>query len=233
MSDWHVVRPLPAVEAEAWSRRLRGLAHDANNGLVAVYAHLELLRTEDLPAAGRARTADLEAALGRFRTMARRLSHAAAREGAGKDVATIHTEMAAEAIHAGIGLRWSIRQEQAALTVLPSDLRDRVLRILIRNALEAHQGAGQRPAGAHPWVEVRLEHDATTAHLVVQDNGPGCAAPADAASGKTTRAGLGHLGLGLAMAAAAMAEIGGSVAIRANADGFTARADFPIRTDRA
>lgn len=233
MSDWHDVRPLPAPEADAWSLRLRRLAHDANNGLVAAYAHLELLRAEDLPATARARTADLEAALGRFHTMARLLSHAAARESAAEDTNAIRAELAAEAMRAGIGLRWSVNQGPSVLAAVPANVRDRVLRILVRNALEAHQGAGMRAPGNHPWVEVRLERTDATVHVVVRDNGPGCPTPAAVASGRKSRTGLGHLGIGLPMAAAAMAEVGGSLAIRANEDGFTARADFPIGPGRA
>lgn len=192
-----------------------------------------MLRAEDLPATARTRTADLEAALGRFHRMARLLSHAATHEGAAAETSAIHAEMAAEAMRAGIGLRWSVTQEQSALAALPADVRDRVLRILVRNALEAHPANSARAAAAPPWVEVRLTREATKAHLVVHDNGPGCTYLACAASGTTTRAGLGHLGLGLTMAAAAMAEAGGSLAIRANGDGFTAQASFPHRTVRA
>lgn len=218
------VRAMPEVEAARWALRLRRLAHDTNNALVPVYAHLELAALGQSSAALDQTRRHLE----RLRQMAKTLSHAAPRPSGSDDGGTsCHQQLAGEAMAAGVALRWRASAAELAQLGLAADVRDQFLRVAVRNALEAHEAAGPRTDGGFRWVEVAVDTDTDEITLRVHDNGPGCDDLTAAAEGASARAGLGHLGVGLSMAARAAEQAGGALWIATPGEGFVCELAMP------
>ncbi len=224
MSERRRVAAMPEAEASRWALRLRRLAHDTNNALVPVYAHLELAALGQSSSALEQARRHLE----RLRQMAKTLSHAAPRPSGADDGGTnCHQQLAGEAMAAGVALRWRATPAEFAQLGLPADTRDQIVRIAVRNALEAHDAAGPRSDGDVRWVEVAVDSNADAITLRVHDNGPGCEDLAGAAGGTITRGGPGHLGVGLGMAARAAEQAGGTLWIATPAEGFVCELAMP------
>jgi signal transduction histidine kinase len=100
---------------------------------------------------------------------------------------------------------------------------------LCTNAFDALAETRDRQQPAPSRIDVALlPADHSGAELTVSDDGPGCSDLAAAANGQLRRAGGGHLGLGLAVAAAVVGRYGGWLDIwAAKPNGFVAFATVP------
>lgn len=118
---------------------------------------------------------------------------------------------------AALEVRLELAPDIAAPAGLAEDEWLQCLDNLVVNSLQAHALArrlGQRGAEA-AWTAVRR---LGPGHWQVSDNGPGCADLQAAANG-TPRQGNGHLGLGLAVVAAHLQRLGGTLQLSARPGG--------------
>jgi C4-dicarboxylate-specific signal transduction histidine kinase len=130
---------------------------------------------------------------------------------------------------AGVHLSWAVDPAVAARGPLDELQWTQVALPLCDNAFDvlvAPDAEGERR-------ECRLDVVLLPANpgggdLIVRDDGPGCQELAAAAAGRLRRVGGGHLGLGLAVAAALVERHGGSLEIQAvEPHGFVAHASVP------
>lgn len=232
------VRPLPWPVVELLVATLRKLAHDLTNSMVAGVSmvDLTLLKCNE-PA-----VAD---SLNRLRSQVLRPRATLARATASlpmpsadrpNTIDALAENISALAEAGGIQLLGAI-----ATTPWPAE-RPRqmeeghwvhILHVLLQNAIEAHAAAAMQSEppldGKLPYVRVDLTtQPGGGLRLLVTDNGEGCADLRAAATGGMRRSGNGHLGLGLAVAAAIAERGGGKLAIAHNPPrGTLAVAEFP------
>lgn len=213
---------MSAEESALWTARLRGLAHDLNNALVPLYATVELGKLEG----ANPRLDELAHRLERLREMARAIAAATPTRATEDDLAAaVHVELATAAMVNGAALRWKVSREAWMELPLRGTNRDHVLRVGVRNALEAMATATPRP-DTHRWVEVSHIRDDRGQQLQIRDNGPGCGDVRAIAGGQTRSKPGGHLGIGLAMAARSVEAAGGELWIDADDAGFELQARF-------
>jgi hypothetical protein len=214
-ATWHVVTPLQADVAAALGAALRKLSHDINNSLVAGASHLDLLtlRLPELRQAPELLTARQQLQRPR-RVVAAAL---AALPGEVRERPRTATELADWWLGRGAeaGLTTSGSLPLSGPWATPSATL--ALYQLLTNAAEAMEETRrlEEPLPATPLLQILQ----TGNSLTLRDNGPGCQTLALAASGGQRRAGAGHLGLGLATAAAAMQELAGDLRIASAGDG--------------
>lgn len=205
---WHSVLPLaPEVEA-ALTAALRKLSHDISNSLVAAVSHLDLLGLHDPQLRELADWQSCRAQLARPRAVVSTALWAL--PGAGRDQPRTYSDLRTW---------WSQRQSGLGLDAQLPDLvepwqqPDAVFALCcaLTNAAEALQDARRlgEPLVRPPQIAIRQD----AGSVLVADSGPGCADPRGAASGQLRRAGHGHVGLGLAAAAAALRRHGGQLHI--------------------
>jgi hypothetical protein len=214
-STWHAVTPLQADVASALGAALRKLSHDINNSLVAGTSHLDLLtlRLPELRQAPELVTARQQLQRPR-RVVAAAL---AALPGEVRERPRTATELAdwwlGRGAEAGLATSGSLPLSGRWATP-PATL---ALYQLLTNVAEAMEETRrlEEPLAPVPMLQI-LQTEQT---LTLRDNGPGCQTLELAASGRQRRAGAGHLGLGLATAAAAMQELAGELAIASAGDG--------------
>lgn len=230
---WHKVLPLaPDVEV-ALTAALRKLSHDISNSLVAAVSHLDLLGLHDPHVRDLTDWQSCRSQLTRPRGVVTTALWALPL--GGRDQPRTYSEL-----HAW----WSKRQDSlgldAELPMLAQTWQqpDAIFALccVLTNAAEALQDAHRlgEPLVRPPLVAIQQDGGS----VLVSDSGPGCADPIGAASGHVRRAGQGHLGLGLAAAAAALGRLGGQLhiatqhwgtspaAVAAN-HGFVARLTLP------
>lgn len=211
------VHALPWPTVELLTASLRKLSHDVTNSLVAAVSmvDLALLKSPDPSVADslqrlrgqilRPRTT-LQTALGPMP-----LQH-------GDRPRTL---VALERYLSDLGREHAVElQLQLQPHDLPPVLSEtewvHVLANLGHNALDAHADdvLQDEGPGEPRFVTITATRHGSLFELAVQDNGPGCTDLVAAASGKLRRAGGGHLGFGLAVAAAMVERAGGHLLLQ-------------------
>lgn len=206
--EWHPVLPLaPEVEA-ALTTALRKLSHDISNSLVAAVSHLDLLGLHDPGLRALADWQSCQNHLARPRAVVTTALWAL--PAGGRDQPRTYSDLRTwwGKRHLALGL-------DAQLPALPQpwEQPDAVFALccVLTNAAEALEEAHRlgEPLVRRPQIWM----DYAAGSVLVADSGPGCADPRGAASGLVRRAGQGHLGLGLAAAAAGLQRLGGGLHI--------------------
>ncbi len=212
------VQPLPWATIEVLTVAMRKLAHDLMNSLVASVSLVDLtaMRNTD---------ANVGDQLARLRTHVMRPRASiqcalAALPGLGdrpKTLPTLVKMLRTTAATQGVELIWLGPEESHELAPGLTEAEwCQVASALVQNALEAHAMAEQDEASTAPrWVDVQWQES----RLHVTDNGPGCPDLHAAASCGLRRAGQGHMGLGLAVAAALVERKAGDLHVALNAGG--------------
>lgn len=220
--QWHEVQPLPLAVQAALTAAVRKLSHDVSNSLVAAVSYLDLLGLQapllrDVP-----EWRDCRHQLDRPRQVMKTALWCLPAGGRGQPQTLPELSEWWETRVGTLGLT-------TTLPVLPAQWARPeavfALCCVLTNAVEALEEARRlgEPLVRPPTVGVRVNgHD-----VLVEDSGPGCSDPAAAASGQARRAGQGHLGVGLASAAAALAPLGGGLAIAAQPWGNSPAAVAP------
>ncbi len=232
------VRPLAWPVVEMLVATLRKLAHDLTNSMVAGVSMVDLTLLKCSEPA----VAD---SLNRLRSQLLRPRATLARATASLPMPSADRPVTIEALAENIGALAEAGGIQLlgaiATTPWPTERPKQIdeahwvhiLHVLLQNALEAHAAAAIQ---SEPPLDGRLPYvrlDLTSVpggglRLLVTDNGEGCADLQVAATGGMRRSGNGHLGLGLAVAAAIAERAGGKLAIGHNPPrGTLAIAEFP------
>lgn len=222
------VAPLGDEAAKTAVAAVRKLAHDVNNALVSAASTLDLLVIDN---------PDLESVLAPVRHELMRPRALFERPMRGLPtramvrpwtLADWRAKIADEAKGVGVSVRMPSDLPK------PADLDEgqwvQCLDNLVRNALDAHavaaRTAEQVLAGGR-WVAVQAHAAGGTGVCEVTDNS-GIGGTSAAVQDRKPRSGGGHLGLGLAVAAAHIAAAGGSLQAGPLGDGWMARLQWPL-----
>jgi len=232
------VRPLPWPVVELLVGTLRKLAHDLTNSMVAGVSMVDLTLLKCSEPAVADSLNRLRSQLLRPRATLARATASLLMTAADRPVTidTLAEAIGAMAEAGGVQLLGAIAATPWP-TERPKQLEEahwvHILHVLLQNALEAHAAAAIQSEppldGKLPYVRVDLTAlPGGGLRLLVADNGEGCADLRAAATGGMRRSGNGHLGLGLAVAAAIAQKAGGSLSIAHNPPrGALALAEFP------
>ena len=214
----HLVRPLDPVVRDALASAVHLLRHDLSNALVAAMGGLELEALDAPDPALAERLLAVRASLHRpFDALRRVAQGLPLPQGHPGPWPQRWSALVVRAQAQGVGLLWS---PDDPLHWHPAPWQTVVLEILVTNALDALEGR----TGVLSQVSVTVQDG----QLEVADNGPGCVDVEGAATGRLRRAGSGHLGHGLAVAASLVAEAGGTLTVASPAGGgWIATAAWP------
>lgn len=199
------------------ARLIHKLKHDVSNSLVAAMGELELLADDAHDADLAQRLRDTRATLVRPYAELRRVSQTLPLPGGAViRLQDLMQQLADRAQQLGVTLQWSSgAREQLTVT----DWLRPVVVALVANALDAAEAGGT--------VEVNVK--VAAGQLQVRDDGRSAVDLAAAAAGRLMRAGGGHLGLGLPVAAALVGAHGGHLVLSAAPDsGVIASATWPV-----
>lgn len=232
------VRALPWPVVELLVDTMRKLAHDLTNAMVAGVSMVDLTLLKCHEPAVADHLQRLRGQLLRPRTTigwaTASLPMPSTQRPPG--LGALERRVTDQGHEAGIELRGVIAQ-----TPWPS-LRPRgldedswglILHALLQNALDAHAAAALQgeppPDDQVAFIQMDLtQEDAGTVHVRVVDNAEGCADLNSAATGRLRRSGNGHLGLGLAVAAAIAERAGGCLTLAHHRPrGLIVCAEFP------
>ncbi len=214
------VQPLdPALLAQL-VRLLHKLKHDLSNSLVAAMGELDLLAEDVDDVALAERLHETRGNLLRpFRDLRRITTGLPLPEGAPVRWQDVRHELETRARELGVALEWQpdvVRWLAADPALRP------IVAALVTNALDA------ATAGVTVDVSLTAEPQTGDHFLQIRDDGPGCSDLLAAADGKLARTGGAHLGLGLPVAAAILAQRGGHLTLQENAPhGLLAIASWP------
>lgn len=229
------VQPLPWPVVELFSASLRKLAHDLTNSLVAAVSLVDLTLMKSNEPAARNGLNRLRNQILRPRTTLQCAT--AALPGMTADRPRTVQALEVWAKHAATAqelvLAWQLDGNDQPPRGLTEPEWVHVVQALCQNALEAHAAARidkelqSEPESAWLRIESARARDGS-AVLTVRDNAMGCADLQAAATGRLRRAGGGHLGLGLSIAAALVERAGGQVLLASEPPhGFRATVTLP------
>ena len=215
------VEPLEPALLRQLTRLLHKMKHDLSNSLVAAMGELEVLAGDVSDLETVERLQDVRDKLLRpFLDLRRMAQGLPLSEGGGVRAQDLRQNVETRARELGVTLTWL----PGALELLAADAALRpVAAALITNALDA--------STPNVTVTIAAERFAASseASLSVTDDGPGCADLQAAATGRVTRVGGAHLGVGLQVAATLLASRGGSLTLADNAPhGVIATARWPL-----
>lgn len=223
------MNPLPEIQeftvqtpdAEAMTLLVavvRKLGHDVNNALVSAVSLCELAVLDDPacePALQPVRS-QLSKPREVFDSAMRTLPSRSTVRPRDPDDWRVRAGQEANAAQCLMDVDWPLPQPPVLTPMDWAQCLDNV----VRNALESIL-MGRRLGFVPPLSLIRVSGVTRQGWqgVSISDDGPGCTDLAAATSGKTRRAGGGHLGLGLAVCALHMASIGGTVTLSTPPEG--------------
>lgn len=217
-----LVQALPWPMVELLTVALRKLSHDLRNDFTTIESMLDLtvLRNQDAGVAERLQRLRHHAS----KPQATVTTAVGAVPGLGdrpRTLAALQKSLRSAAEGQGVDLHWQAPEDARDLAPGPTEAEwCHVAHTLVQNALEAH-AAAELDEG--PGLPRSIEVDWRGPTLDVRDDGPGCGDLNAAAHAGLRRAGHGHMGLGLAVAAALVGRHAGTLRIGpADSGGFRA-----------
>ncbi len=205
-----IVTPLPWAQVERLQQVVLKFAHDMTNSLVVSVSHTDLaLMTATDPAQIALLTQLRPHIAAPFEVLAagRAVFAGAARDGA-RTLVALRECIQQHAMMEQVAITWRMDLDAVPPEMNAADWTH-IVEVLVQNALDAHACAARdlapgQFAGARE-ISVSAQPNQGI-WLRVADNGPGCSDLHAAANGQLARAGKGHLGLGLTVAASLCAQ---------------------------
>jgi signal transduction histidine kinase len=195
------VQPLPWPIVELLTVSMVKLAHDLRNDFTAFQSMIDLTEQRNQDASVAEKLLRVKHYAGRpIQTLRQAISVLPGMIEQPRTLHALRECLSAVAQAQGVELKWQGPETTEDLAPGLSEEQWCLLALtLVQNALDAH-AAGELDAG--PGVARSIEVHWQPNELDVQDDGPGCVDLNAAANQRLRRTGRGHMGLGLAVAAA-------------------------------